>query len=76
MRTISRIGLGTALSASNTLAIGSGVRNPVRVLPVWNEQNDPDLGFDAGWVPTLDHELLPARTTAIPVPLLSRPQAH
>lgn len=67
---------GTALSASNTLLIGPRVRNPVDVIAVWNEANDPDLGFDAGWVPTLDHELLPAWTTPILAPLLSGPRAH
>jgi pectate lyase len=67
---------GTALSASNTLVIGPRVRNPVDVIAAWNAVNDPDLGFDAGWVPTLDHELLPAWTTPILVPLLAGPQAR
>jgi pectate lyase len=67
---------GTALSVSNTLVIGPRVRNPVDVIAAWNEVNDPDLGFDAGWVPTLDHELLPAWTTPILVPLLAGPQAQ
>lgn len=67
---------GTALSASGTLVIGPPVRNPVDVIAVWNEVNDPDLGFDAGWTPTLDHELLPAWTTPILVPLLAGPQAR
>ncbi len=66
---------GTALSVSDTLVIGPRVRNPVDVLGAWNAVNDPDLGFDAGWVPTLDHELLPAWTTPILVPLLAGPQA-
>lgn len=66
---------GTALSASDTLVIGPRVRNPVDVIAAWNEVNDPDLGFDAGWVPTLDHELMPAWTTPILVPLLAGPQA-
>ncbi len=67
---------GTALSASNTMVIGPRVRNPVDVIAAWNAVNDPDLGFDAGWVPTLDHELLPAWTTPILVPLLAGPQAR
>ena len=67
---------GTALSASNTLVIGPRVRNPVDVIAAWNAVNDPDLGFDAGWVPTLNHELLPAWTTPILVPLLAGPQAN
>ena len=66
---------GTALSVSDTLVIGPRVRNPVDVIGAWNAVNDPDLGFDAGWVPTLDHELLPAWTTPILVPLLAGPQA-
>lgn len=67
---------GTALSASDTLIIGPRVRNPVDVIAAWNAVNDPDLGFDAGWVPTLNHELLPAWTTPILVPLLAGPQAN
>lgn len=67
---------GTALSVSGTLVLGPRVRNPVDLISAWNEANDPDLGFDAGWVPTLDHELLPAWTTPILVPLLAGPQPH
>jgi pectate lyase len=67
---------GTALSASGTLVIGPRVRNPVDVIAAWNDANDPDLGFDAGWAPMLDHELLPAWTTPILVPLLAGPQAR
>jgi pectate lyase len=64
---------GTALSASGTLLIGPRGRNPVDVIAAWNAVNDPDLGFDAGWVPTLDYQLLPAWTTPLLVPLLSGP---
>lgn len=67
---------GTALSASGTLVIGPRVRNPVDLIAAYNEANDPDLGFDAGWVPTLDHELMPAWTTPILVPLLAGPHAN
>jgi pectate lyase len=67
---------GTALSVSGTLVIGPRVRNPVDLIAAYNEANDPDLGFDAGWVPTLDHELLPAWTTPILVPVLAGPQAQ
>jgi hypothetical protein len=35
--------------------------------------NDPDLGFDVGWVPTLNHGLSPAWTTPLLVPLLAGP---
>jgi pectate lyase len=64
---------GTRLSASGTLVAGPRVRNPVDVIAAWNAVNDPDLGFDAGWVPTLNFELLPAWTTPIFVPLFAGP---
>ncbi|HEY7638999.1 MAG TPA: hypothetical protein VH814_04680 [Steroidobacteraceae bacterium] len=64
---------GTALSASGTLVSGPRVRNPVDVIGAWNAANDPDLGVDAGWVPTLDFELLPAWTTPLLVPLFAGP---
>lgn len=64
---------GTALSASGTLLVGPRVRNPVDLISAWNAVNDPDLGFDAGWIPTLNHELLRAWTTPILVPLLAGP---
>lgn len=65
---------GVAMSTTGTLVLGPRVRNPVDVIAAWNATNDPDLGFDAGWVPTLNHELLPAWTVPILVPLLSGPQ--
>jgi pectate lyase len=64
---------GTALSASGTLVLGPRVRNPVDVTAAWNAVNDPDLGFDAGWTPTLNFELLPAWTTPLLVPLFAGP---
>jgi pectate lyase len=64
---------GTALSASGTLLIGPRVRNPVDVVAAWNAVNAPDLGFDVGWMPTLNHELLPSWTTPLLVPLLAGP---
>lgn len=64
---------GTALSASGTLVIGPRVRNPADVIAAWNAVNEPDLGFDAGWVPTLNFELLPAWTTPLLVPLFAGP---
>ena len=66
---------GTTLSASGTLLVGPRVRNPVDLIAAWNAVNDPDLGFDAGWVPTLNFELLPAWTTPLLVPLLAGPFA-
>jgi pectate lyase len=64
---------GTALSASGTLVLGPRVRNPVDVIAAWNARNEPDLGFDAGWVPTLSFELLPAWTTPLLVPAFAGP---
>jgi pectate lyase len=64
---------GTTLSASGTLVVGPRVRNPVDVIAAWNAVNDPDLGFDAGWTPTLNFELLPAWTTPLLVPLFAGP---
>jgi pectate lyase len=65
---------GTTLSVSDTLVVGPRVRNPVDVIGAWNALNDPDLGFDAGWVPTLNHQLLPAWSTPLLVPLFAGPQ--
>jgi pectate lyase len=64
---------GTALSVSGTLVVGPRLRNPVDLIAAWNAVNDPDLGFDAGWTPTLNFELLPAWTTPLLVPLLAGP---
>ncbi len=64
---------GTGLSASGTLLLGPRVRNPVDVVGAWNAVNDPDLGFDAGWVPTLNHQLLPGWTVPLLVPLFAGP---
>ena len=64
---------GTAASVSGTLVVGPRVRNPVDVIAAWNAVNDPDIGFDAGWTPTLNHELLPAWTTPLLVPLFAGP---
>ncbi|HVF18064.1 MAG TPA: hypothetical protein VNA21_14185 [Steroidobacteraceae bacterium] len=64
---------GTAITAKNTLIVGPRVRNPVDVVAAWNAVNDPDLAADAGWVPTLNHELMPAWTTPLLVPLLAGP---
>jgi pectate lyase len=69
---ISRLN-GTAATASGTLLVGTRVRNPVDVVAAWNAVNDPDLGFDVGWVPTLNFELLPAWSTSLLVPLLAGP---
>lgn len=64
---------GTALSASGTLLVGPRVRNPVDPVSAWNASNDPDLGPDAGWIPVLSYQLLPAWTTALTVPWFAGP---
>jgi pectate lyase len=64
---------GTAIAASGTLMVGPRVRSPVDVVAAWNAANDPDLGFDVGWIPTLNYELFPAWTTPMLVPLFAGP---
>ncbi len=64
---------GTALSVSGNLVVGPRVRNPADIIGAYNEVNDPDLGYDAGWVPVLNHQLLPAWAAALVVPLLAGP---
>jgi pectate lyase len=64
---------GTALSASSTLLVGPRVRNPVDPISAWNAVNDPDLAADAGWVPVLNYQLMPAWTTPVLVPLFAGP---
>jgi pectate lyase len=45
---------GTAMTEIGTLAqVGSGPAVPVSLLAEYNATHDPDLGTDAGWVPTL-----------------------
>jgi pectate lyase len=45
---------GTALTEIGTLArVGTGKAVPVSLLAEYNATHDPDLGSDAGWVPTL-----------------------
>ena len=53
----SSVSTARRLSVSGTLVIGPRVRNPVDVVAAWNAVNDPDLGFDAGWTPTLNHRV-------------------
>jgi pectate lyase len=65
---------GTALTVTGTLVVGGvHARNPVDLVAAYNEVNDPDLGADAGFVPTLNFERLPAFTTPILVPLFAGP---
>jgi pectate lyase len=65
---------GTALAASGTLLIGRGSRTTVDVIAAWNALNEPDLGFDAGWTPALNHQLMSARAAAQVVPRLAGPR--
>jgi pectate lyase len=71
-RLINRLN-GTSITALGTIVVGPRVRNPVDVVAAWNAVNDPDLGTDVGWTPVLNHELLPAWTTSLVVPLLAGP---
>lgn len=64
---------GTRLSATSTLVLGAGVRNPVDVVAAYNATHDPDLSTDAGWTPTLKYQLAPAWTTPILVGWLAGP---
>jgi pectate lyase len=54
---------GTAIRASGTLVNGRGPQNEVNVVAAWNEAegNDPDLGWDVGWTPTLFTAMDPTR---------------
>jgi pectate lyase len=53
---------GTVLHATGTLvATGHGRGRPVDLLAEYNAANDPDLGPDVGWTPTLVPRLDPAR---------------
>jgi pectate lyase len=64
---------GTALSAIETIVVGTRIRNPVDVVAAWNAVNDPDLSFNVGWIPQLNHQLLPGWTVAFLVPWLAGP---
>ena len=64
---------GTALTTTGNLVVGARVRNPVDLVGAYNAVNDPDLGVDVGFLPTLNFQLLPALTTPVLVPLFSGP---
>jgi len=66
---------GTALTAVDTIVVGPRVRNPADIVAAWNAINDPDLGFDAGWLPLLNHQLLPGWTVPVFVSWLAGPIA-
>jgi pectate lyase len=60
---------GTVFHATGTLvATGSSWPRPVDLLAEYNAANDPDLGGDVGWVPTLVPRLDP--TVAVPALVL------
>ncbi|MEV7045887.1 pectate lyase [Amycolatopsis sp. NPDC051061] len=61
---------GTVLHATGTL-VSSGAARPrsVDLLAEYNAANDPDLGSDVGWTPTLVDRLDP--TWAVPVRVLT-----
>jgi pectate lyase len=64
---------GTALTAIESIVVGPRLRNPVDIVAAWNAVNDPDLSFNVGWVPQLNHQLLPGWTVAFLVPWLAGP---
>jgi pectate lyase len=55
---------GTALFAAGSHVNGTPVRNLVDVVAAWNAVNDPDLGTDVGWTPSLFDVIQP--TGAVP----------
>jgi pectate lyase len=48
---------GTAIHATGTLVNGNNNKNLVDVVAAYNAANDPDLGTDVGWTPTLVYNL-------------------
>jgi pectate lyase len=48
---------GTALFAAGTHVNGTPAKNLVDVVAAWNAVNDPDLGTDVGWAPSLFDEI-------------------
>ena len=54
---------GTAIHISGTLVNGLTRRSLVDVLAAYNEANDPDLGGDVGWTPTLFLRVYPTKWT-------------
>ncbi|HEY0735961.1 MAG TPA: hypothetical protein VGD69_13695 [Herpetosiphonaceae bacterium] len=55
---------GTAIHVEGTFVNGRSAHNRVDVLAAYNAVNDPDLGSDVGWTPTLYTEIHP--TQAVP----------
>lgn len=52
---------GTAIHITGTLINGFRHRNLVDVLAAYNAANDPDLGADVGWTPTLFLRVYPTK---------------
>ena len=50
---------GTAIHESGTYVNGISDKHLVDVLAAYNAVNDPDLGSDVGWTPTLFIEVQP-----------------
>jgi pectate lyase len=51
---------GTALREAGNVVAGVRLRQPVDLVEVYNDVNDPDLGKDVGWVPVLHESVFPA----------------
>lgn len=52
---------GTVLTARDNLVRTGHHTRPVDLVAAYNAVNDPDLGADAGWTPTLHTRITPAR---------------
>ena len=64
---------GTAMHASGTLLNGILNRNRVDVVAEYNAVNDPDLGTDVGWTPTLFERIHPTWSVPLLVWILAGP---
>ncbi|WP_182904329.1 polysaccharide lyase family 1 protein [Microbispora sp. H13382] len=53
---------GTTLTAKGNLLRVGGRETPLDLVAAYNAKNDPDLGSDAGWTPTLHTTVDPAAT--------------
>jgi pectate lyase len=66
---------GTAIHATGTLVNGRSDRYLVDVVGVYNAVNDPDLGTDVGWTPTLFTAIDETKRVPVQVTLRAGPFA-
>ncbi|MEQ0560141.1 pectate lyase [Amycolatopsis sp. NEAU-NG30] len=64
---------GTVLHATGTLVSTGGLPRPADLLAEYNAANDPDLGADVGWTPSLVERLDPAWAVSVLVPAFAGP---